>query len=320
MSPNPQPDNAAGFRARFLVGPTAAGKSAVAQRLAEEEGAWILSADAMLVYRGMDIGTAKPTASERGRVRYFGIDLVEPDQTFSVGDYVRHAREAVAMARQQGRPLYIVGGSGLYIKCLTQGLDELPPADEAIRRMAERLLADEGVEALQIRCRQADPDRYSRLDDPRNPRRLIRLLEQARAGRPTGAEWAVRPPPVLTGLNRPADMLYNRIKERVRRMYEAGLLDEVTMLDQSYTALSRTALQAIGYREARAHLRGQLSLQDAMERTIVRTRRLAKKQMTWFRHQARVDWIDVTPSPSVSDLASRIRTHWSVHGPTPVVI
>ena len=315
-APDPKPPCAA----FFLVGPTAVGKSAVAQFLAEREGWDILSADAMLVYRGMDIGTDKPTEEDRRRVRHDGMDLVSPGEPFSVGGYIEHARGVFRRAAQAGRTLLVAGGTGLYVKCLTEGLDRLPAADAAIRSRAEALLEREGVEGLQRELRSRDPQRFEALSDPRNPRRLIRALELAGHSAARARSWPGVSAAPLAGLRMEPESLRRRIDARVRRMYEGGLLAEVEELAIRHPTLSRTALQAIGYGEAWAVRRKEISLEEAIERTASRTRQLAKRQMTWFRHQAHVEWVDVDPAEELESTAGKVFSVWKKHGPTAVHI
>lgn len=288
--------------------------------LAREEGADVLSADSMLVYRGMDIGTAKPSRREQEEVRYWGIDMVGPDQAFSTGDYVAYAREALARVREDGRHVLVVGGTGLYLKCLTEGLDTLPSADPGIRAEMEGLLEKQGVKGLQAALQKKDPDAYTHLQDKENPRRLIRALELAAHGVGRPGAWQGRPQIPLIGLRMDAKLLAERIQERVVHMYELGLLDEVSGLLERYGALSTTAAQAIGYREAIECLQGACGREEAMARTVTRTRQLAKRQMTWFRHQARVAWIDIEPGMADAALAQQVLEAWRTHGSTPIAI
>lgn len=306
-------------RACFLVGPTAVGKTAVAHRIAGEDHAGILSADSMLVYRGMDIGTAKPDADERARVIYWGIDCADPSETFSVGSYLQRARAAVRDAAERRIPLFVVGGTGLYVKCLLEGLDEAPGAQPELRARYERVLAERGVAGLQDELRKLDAGRLERLADPKNPRRLLRALELAALGHPR-KELPARVKPRLTGLRMEGGALHERICMRVRHMYESGLLDEARRLRERVQALSATAAQAIGYAEAFAALDGRMTREAAMTATILRTRQLAKRQMTWFNRQATMTWIDITPDMTVADIAATVRNRWKLDGPTPLAI
>ena len=307
--------------AYFLVGPTASGKSAVAKHIAEREGQLIVSADSMNLYRGMDIGTAKPSAAEREKVDYAGIDLAEPSEKFSVANYldtVRHAFES-------DREIIVSGGTGLYIKCLTEGFDDVPPENEELRTELEVL----DFQALEKRAKEEATDLYSRLtaDDRRNPRRLIRILERTAAGSAASAgqasrlrygTWNSKPKPILIGLHVGREVLHRRIEQRVGKMYAAGLLEEAAELVER--ALSPTALQAIGYAEAFAVLRNEMTIEVAKEKTVIRTRQLAKRQMTWFRNQLNVEWIDVPHGTPVEEVAKEVLALWERLGKTPVVL
>lgn len=308
----------AGQPLHVLIGPTACGKSAVAQYIAERRGAAVLSADAMLIYRGMDIGTAKPSQAERGSVPYLGVDLAWPDEVFGVWQY-RQAVVSQLAALPPAQEIIAVGGSGLYVKALINGLDEAGPGPVDRERWAA-LFAAQGVEGLQEALRERDPDALAALADARNPRRLIRALERLGGALPSpsgarkadGRERADMP--VLAGLWIEPVLLNARIACRVEEMYAAGLLDEVAGLLASGRALSPTARQAIGYAEAIDVLEGRCRREAAMERTVTRTRQLAKRQRTWFRHQARVEWVDVKDGDPVDSIAERVQELWGKYG------
>lgn len=300
-----------------LVGPTATGKTAVAQRLAEELNAAVLSADAMLVYRGMDIGTAKPTLAERGHIRYGGLDLVEPGEAFDVAIWLGHAQEFLAQARAAGQPVIVVGGTGLYVKCLLTGLTAQPDADPVWRAAAAQM----NLAELQAYLQKLDAARFAALteSDQQNPRRLIRAVELAH-GIPSLGKTE---PPVfqtlenpLVGLSVPPQVLAQRIQMRVAMMFKRGLLDEARRLREKFPHLSVTAQQAIGYAEAFAVLDNRCAEAEAQERICARTRQLAKRQMTWFKHQANVAW--VAADAPVAEVAAGVRQIWSEHGPTPL--
>lgn len=301
-------------RAFFLVGPTASGKTEIAHFLARKFHAAILSADSMLVYRGMDVGTAKPTEAERREVRYFGIDVVDLSEHFSVGKFQKCARAAWAYCNRYKRVLLVTGGTGLYIKCLTEGLAQAPAADPELREKAENILRSEGVQGLLHELKKVDPLRARMIPDPQNPRRLIRALELAWRGIPVKRTWRANLQPALAGLQWPPHVLSERIAQRVRQMFAGGLLDEVARLLSQVTSLSLTARHAIGYREAIAVLEGRISLDEAIELTIRRTRQLAKRQMTWFRHQARVVWVMREMGQPIEEVAQKVVRLWNIHG------
>lgn len=301
--------------AHFLVGPTASGKSAVAQYLAllGRPPRPILSADSMTIYRGMDVGTAKPEAADRAAVPSFGFDLVDPDRPFSVGDWLAAVRAAAPAIAACGAPPIVVGGTGLYVKCLTEGLDSAP-VDPVHRAAAEALLNAEGLEALQAATRALNPEEFAKLRDPENPRRVVRAYELLASGQPLPVVEE-RPRPKLAGLALAPDELRARIARRARQMFAYGLVEEVRALRAKYPALSETARHAIGYEEAGLVLDGKISEEEAIRRTAVRTGQYAKRQMTWFRHQADVVWIEVGPRDGIERLAGKVQAVWRTHGP-----
>ena len=288
----------------ILVGPTAAGKSSVVQLLAEQTGAPVVSADSMNIYRGMDIGTAKPTADERAAVAYHGIDLAEPTEAFSVGDWLHAVRSAFFQPLENKRgggsasPI-VAGGTGLYVKCLLAGLDPMPAADEALRARTEKMTLAE----LQAEARAAAPEAYAALADNENPRRLVRLLEHG--GLPGTQKKEL---PVIVGLHMEREVLLKRIAARVENMYANGLIEEARGL--MGLELSATAEKAIGYAEAFAVLRGEMTETQAKERTVIRTRQLAKRQMTWFRTQLNVEWVETQNFQTLEKLAEQVSKVW----------
>ena len=308
-------------QAFFLVGPTAAGKTTVAQRLAETMGADILSADSMLVYRGMTIGTAKPSPGEQSRVRYWGLDLVDPAESFSVARFIPEARRCFESARERGVPVIIAGGTGLYIKALLNGLDELPDPSPEVRARWQAVLERDGTEGLRLALGARNPGWLQGLADPSNSRRLMRALELIESGFPDPPRsWASQASHSarVTGIDVPREVLVKRIEPRVYEMYEAGLLDETQSLITRYGALSVTASGAIGYSEALRCLQGELTRAAAIQLTIQRTRQLAKRQMTWFRHQMNVSWVTMAGS-DFEAAATGIAADWQRHGPQPVI-
>jgi tRNA dimethylallyltransferase len=273
----------------FLTGPTASGKSAVGLELAERLNAEIISLDSMALYRGMDIGTAKPTAAERAEVPHHLIDVVDPHEEYSVAQYVAAAERAVSeIVARQRVPLF-VGGTPLYLKALLRGIFAGPPADWDLRHRLQELAEHEGDEALHRRLAVVDPASARRLH-ARDRRRIIRALEvfektgesitdlqrQFERARPSEAcrvfmlEW-------------PREQLVQRIDLRVEAMFAAGLVDEARRLLAGPAPPGRTASQAVGYREVFQHLRGDRDLSETINLVKLRTRQFAKRQMTWFR-------------------------------------
>ncbi len=303
-------------RGWFLVGPTASGKTAVAHELARRLGVGVLSADAMAVYRGMEIGTAKPTAEERKAFDYLGIDLADPSRRFSVGAYLASVRNQIHDRPEPDRVRLVAGGTGLYVRALLEGLDASAASAAEHRDYTDRLYREGGLEALHQALRQCAPGRIETLRDPRNPRRVARAIEQALSGASADAvrTWSSRPRGPLAGLRRSPEELAGRIEERVRRMFAGGLLEEAAEWLKREPPLSDTALHAIGYREAFSVVTGTCSVETAVARTAARTRALARRQRTWFRTQADVHWVDVTGDTEVEKTADQVQTIWEQHG------
>ena len=310
----------AGVAAYFLVGPTAVGKSAVAQWIAERKGWSVLSADSMLVYRGMDIGTAKPSMEERRQVRYWGVDVTTPDRTFTVADFMEEARKCADRVGP-GNPLLVVGGTGLYLRALMEGLEGAAASRPEVRDRWNQLLETGGVEALQRALLDRSAEWYESIVDKGNPRRLIRALERCEAGEGVPERrWSRFGAPLVAGMILPREQLQERVVARVHRMYEQGLLAEVQSLLKKHGELSRTAAQAIGYKEACECLSGTLTQLEAMERTVVRTRQFAKRQMTWFRGQMSVEWLPFYAGMKVELMADQLLAFWERTGAVPLAI
>lgn len=302
--------------AYILVGPTAVGKSSAAHHLAKKHGYEILSADSMQVYSGMDIGTAKATLPERSEVIYHGIDIATPDREFSVADYRDHAVDVLKKAASKKKQVIITGGTGLYIKALVRGLSSGPKPDPESRKGLESIYKEKGIKGLQSVLMEISPEIYRQLKDPENPRRIIRAIEMARnGGDGIPVEWKSADDPVVAGISLAPEILRERIKSRVDGMYRNGLLEEAERLLGKYKGLSRTAMQAIGYAEAFACLRGELSQKEAQEITINRTNQYAKRQRTWFRHQANTAWIDIASESRIEQIAEKISKIWEQNGP-----
>jgi tRNA dimethylallyltransferase len=277
----------------FLAGPTAVGKSEIALLLAEKIGGEIISVDSMQVYRGLEIGTAKPSSEERARVRHHLIDVVDVTEPFDAAQFVRLANAAVAEIQARGRVPIFCGGTGLYFKAFLEGLGEAPPADEALRAQLEGSPLPE----LLAELAEKDPVTYDRIDR-NNPRRVIRAVEVIRL---TGkkfseqrAEWksTVHSPQstVIFGFAREVVDLRARIDGRVGAMFARGLVEETRRLMEQGLAQNKTAMQALGYRQVIEHLRGERSLAETIELVKIKTRQFAKRQMTWFNRQALLNW------------------------------
>ena len=281
-----------------LVGPTASGKTAVSLPLAERLGAEIISADSRQIYRHMDIGTAKPTVAERARVPHHFIDILDPDQDYSAGEFGIRGREEIERILSRGRVPLVVGGSGLYIRSLVDGFFDGPPADPEVRSAIERRLAAGGVEELLGELRRVDPLFAARVD-PTKPRRMIRALEVFHVtGVPISQlhqDLKVEIPfrSRIFGLAWPKPALQKRIGDRCTMMLEGGLLDEVEDLVRRGYGPGLNALNTVGYAEGFAFRAGEIT-RDAMVELFCRnTRRYAKRQMTWFRRDKRIEWIDM---------------------------
>ena len=280
-----------------LVGPTASGKTEAGILVAQALGAEILSIDSMLVYRGMDVGTAKPTAEQRSRVPHHLLDLVDPNEPFSVAAFQAAARSAADDVRRRGRPPLLVGGSGLYFRAVVDDL-EFPGTEPAVRRELEREAVAVGAERLHHRLAGFDPAAAGKIE-PANVRRTVRALEVASiTGRPFSsfagawddyAAGRVR----VAGIRLPGGTLRARIEGRVRTMLDAGWLEEVRRLLDAGFGGWLTATQAIGYVELALHLDGEVTLEAAVERIVARTRALARRQIAWFRRDPRIRWFDV---------------------------
>jgi tRNA dimethylallyltransferase len=279
-----------------LVGPTASGKTEAALRVGETLGAEILSIDSMLVYRGMDIGTAKPTAELQARIPHHLLDLVEPSEPFSVAAFQAAAREAEDDVRRRGpRPL-LVGGSGLYFRAVVDDL-EFPGTEPETRQALESEAAALGPGRMHRRLAELDPVAASRIDVA-NVRRTVRALEVAAI---TGnrfssyaAAWESYPAERVrvAGIRVAPEALALRVETRVEEMLAKGWLDEVEKLVAGGFGTWLTASQAIGYAELARHLESELSLEDAVRQTVKRTRTLARRQMAWFRRDPRIRWFD----------------------------
>ncbi len=305
----------------FLAGPTASGKTGAALALAEKMNAEIISADSMQIYRGMDIGTAKPSAEDLARVQHHLIDIVEPDRNFSVHEYFVMARNALRDIDARGKTGLVTGGTGLYVKALIEGLSEQPQGDDRFRAEMESRLAKEGIEPLAKELEAMDPE-LAATTDLKNPRRVIRALDiQYLSGKkPSELRGKGQPlteegfQPVVCALNWEREALYQRVNERVDQMFDQGLVEEVRAL--ASRKLSATARQAVGYKELldRMGPSGDISgesLKRAAEEIKKNSRHLAKRQMTWLRGNPPDFSIACSPSTPLDDIVGTILSFWS---------
>lgn len=282
-----------------IVGPTASGKSALAMRVAESVGGEIVSADSRQVYRGMDIGTAKPSREERSRVPHHLVDVAEPGERYDVLRYQRESRAALAEIRARGRVAIVVGGTGLYVRALLDGLELAAlPHDPAVRAHLESL--DPSI--LHARLRALDPDAASRVD-PRNVRRVVRYLEVATiAGGPVPRVRSAGVTALRIGLRPPRDALIVAIERRVREMVTAGVIEEARALVARGIDPRLPSMSAHGYVHWAAHLRGEIDLETAIARTSHDVRAYSRRQMTWFRRDPAIRWYDPTATDPLEDI------------------
>ncbi|MBM3799797.1 MAG: tRNA (adenosine(37)-N6)-dimethylallyltransferase MiaA [Actinobacteria bacterium] len=288
------------MRTIALLGPTASGKSAVALAVAERNPSLeLVSIDAMQVYRGLDIGTAKPSADERARVPHHLIDIVGPSDEFTVARFQREYRAVRADIASRDRHAILVGGTGLYARAAIDELD-IPGQWPAVRARLEREVDEVGAANLHRRLATLDPVAATKME-PTNARRIVRALEviegsgRAFSSFGPGVDTYPESDVVQIALRWPRDVLSRRIEERVDAMLAAGWLDEVRALES--VPKSRTAAAALGYEELHRHLSGEWSLERAREEIVIRTRQFAVRQERWFRRDPRVEWIDIESDP-----------------------
>ncbi|MEK6226626.1 MAG: tRNA (adenosine(37)-N6)-dimethylallyltransferase MiaA [Chloroflexota bacterium] len=282
-----------------IVGPTASGKSALAMRVAERLGAEIVSADSRQVYRTMDIGTAKPTVEERVRVPHHLIDVADPGERYNAFRFQRDARAAIAAIRARGRTVVIVGGTGLYVSALLDGLELASQLhDDQLRSQLESLDPNEVFKRLAA----LDPETAAQVDR-RNVRRMVRYLEVATlAGGPVSRRRGSTLPALRVGLRPPHDVLIDAINRRVREMVVAGVLDETRALVARGIDRGLPSQSAHGYRHWAAHIRGEIDLESAIQLTASDVRGYSYRQMTWFRRDAAIRWFDPTVTDPVEEI------------------
>ena len=293
-----------------IVGPTAVGKTRLAVALARRFGGEIINADSRQVYRFMDIGTAKPTQVERSQAPHHLLDILDPDEDFSLGNFLSLARNEVQLIHQRGRIPIVAGGTGQYVWALLEGwqVPKAPP-DPAFRKAKELEAEQHGALALHRELQSIDPERAAQLD-PRNVRRVIRALEVHHTTHVRPSAFAPRGEPMgdwlMIGLNLDRHELYRRIDERVERMVEAGFEEEVKRIAEMGYPMGKGSLASPGYRELGQYLAGEISLDQAVQKTMHQTHRMARRQYTWFkRNDPRINWLDAG-SPDLETRAGEL--------------
>lgn len=297
-----------------LYGPTAAGKTGLAMALAEQLPCDIISVDSALIYRGMDIGTAKPTAAELAQAPHRLIDICDPAESYSAAQFAADARAAIDDIIAQGRIPLLVGGTMLYFKALLEGMSYLPEADPQLREQLQQRLQEEGSAALHRELQQCDPDSAQRIH-PNDPQRILRALEVfALTGLPltvlTEERHGALPYPLVQIAVAPPDraVLHERIEQRFRQMLDQGLIAEVSQLRlRSDLHLDLPSMRCVGYRQVWQYLDGELSYEEMVDRGIFATRQLAKRQLTWLRKWPNVHWLDSDAADLVEQALSYCR-------------
>ena len=296
-----------------VLGPTASGKTALAVHLAREFGGEIINQDSRQVFRGMDIGTAKPTAEERRLAPHHGLDLVSPGETWTLAEQQRLTYETVRKLQRAGRLPLLVGGTGQYLRAVLEGwtVPEVPP-DAAFREELANEATLDGVSALYARLREIDPPAADKIM-PNDLRRITRALEVWHAtGVRISDQQRATPPPyntLLLGLTMDRSVLYNRIDRRVQRMLESGLLGEIEWLLAAGYSWELPALQTIGYGEFQPYWEGKAGIEECAERVRYDTHRFARHQYIWFRRFDAVEWLDAS-EPEYTDHARRRIEQW----------
>lgn len=303
----------------LLVGPTAVGKTEVALRLAEINGAEIVSVDSRQVYRFLNIGTAKPSPEELQRIPHHFIDIREPDQYYSAGEYGREARRCIAELQERGTIPIVVGGSGFYVRALVDGLFAPKISDPEVKEKWRQCIRDRGNNAVFAYLQQVDPQSAATLH-PNDTQRIVRALEvQELSGKPIssfrqGDEQAAAFQPLFVGLRLERRLLCERIERRVDQMFATGLVDEVRELRSKGWGIELNALHTVGYQEVFEHLEGKISHEEMVQKIKINSRRYAKRQMTWFRRDDRINWLDVdgkTTDAVVQEIMTIMK--WKIH-------
>ena len=307
---------AGGPRFLAIVGPTGAGKTALSLRVARKLGGEIISLDSRQIYRGMDIGTAKVSPAERALVPHHGLDLRNPDQRYSAGEFGRDARRWIDAIERRGRVPVLAGGTGFFLRVLTEPIFREPPMDPVERRALEDLLAGLPRDELERWVRRFDPER-AEVAIAGGCQRMLRVLSITILTGQNLSWWHVRHPTegnALAGticlVEVPRDVLDERIRRRTAEMVRGGLADEVARLISDGYGRGDRGMNAVGYREIEDHLAGKLTLREAEERIRVATRRYARRQYTWFRHQLGPGTVRIDGTASLEEQASAVLDAW----------
>jgi len=293
-----------------IAGPTAVGKTALALALAEKMDAEIISADSRQVYKYLDIGTAKPTKAERKKTKHHLIDFLEPDAIYSAARFTADARDIMDRLDKDGKRYIIVGGSGLYIKALIEGLSQIPPADATIRRELGEMAGKKGRESLYLMLSEIDPQTAEKLK-PNDTVRITRAIEVFKLSGIKMSQWQKKERIKdkrryrLVVLNRERDLLYRLIEARVDQMIEQGLFEETTKVLKMGFPHEINSLNTVGYKEAMAYINGEMDRNTAIGLIKQNTRRYAKRQLTWFRGMSQAEWFDIQEGETSGKLLER---------------
>ena len=301
-----------------IAGPTAVGKTRISLELAEKLGGEIVSADSRQVYRFMDIGTAKPSPEDMRRIPHHMIDVVNPDEEYTVADYGRSAHAAIKSILERGKIPIMVGGSGLYIRAVIDGIFPGPGSDKKIRENLEKEAEINGLSSLYDRLCKVDPAASSRIH-PNDKRRIIRALEIYEiTGKPIsllqekGKKKEASCNTVMIGLNRPREELYGRIEEKVEEIFRQGFVEEVkALLDKGYEE-NLISMEALGYREVIKFLKGEIGLEPAKRKVKQNTCHYAKRQLIWFRKDKRINWFNIGNEEKAEETAQKIHRNLNV--------
>jgi len=295
-----------------IVGPTAAGKTALSLQLADLLNCQIISADSRQIYKYMNIGTAKVETEIQKRIPHHFIDIRDPDSYYSAGMYSKEARIKIDEIQQQNILPVIVGGSGLYIRALVDGIVELNAKDKEVRSELDKELDISGLAALYSELQKIDPAYASKISQ-NDPQRILRALEVFRVTNIPFSEWQAQKPvsaaiePFFIGVTSPREVLYQRINNRVDQMFENGLIDEVRELENRGFSRNLNALNTVGYKEVFAHLSEEITYGEMVELIKRNTRRYSKRQMTWFNSDERIQWFTISAANELTKIARQIR-------------